>query len=250
MKKFIGICLSLALILGITVNAGATPSTQIWIPSTDVQAYKTFHLGMDNYSTVFRQTQDDGPKAFATDYGLTVGALPFEKLQMEAGIDLFEPTKQPVQFNAKLGVPEKAFGEYFPAIAVGGCNFGTATDNRDPSTNTNYNMVYGVVAKTLPVIGRLSAGYYVGNDKLLLDARGNRANHGVLLSWDRQMPEISDKLWLAVDHQGGNNLLGATSVGGSWNFASNVSVIVGYVFFNDTRITGKNMLTTQLDINF
>jgi len=27
----------------------ATPSTQIWIPSTDIQGFNTYHLGIDNY---------------------------------------------------------------------------------------------------------------------------------------------------------------------------------------------------------
>ena len=30
----------------------ATPSTQIWNPSTDVQSFKTVHLGIDNYYSV------------------------------------------------------------------------------------------------------------------------------------------------------------------------------------------------------
>ena len=52
------------------------------------------------------------------------------------------------------------------------------------------------------MIGRLSAGYFAGNKKVLVDENGNSDEKGVLLSWDRTMTEISDKLWLAVDYQG------------------------------------------------
>src|SRR3990172_6553373 len=66
--------------------ASATPSTQIWIPSTDVQAYKTLHLGIDNYIRV-KRASDGSRWPTAYDVGLTAGRLPFEKLQMEVGID-------------------------------------------------------------------------------------------------------------------------------------------------------------------
>src|SRR5512138_258105 len=86
MKKFIA---TTALAATMTVAAAgaalATPSTQIWIPSTDIQAYKTLHLGIDNY---FRAS--GVPKATSAtrdanvmDVGLTAGVLPFDKLQME-----------------------------------------------------------------------------------------------------------------------------------------------------------------------
>ena len=35
--------------------ANATPSTEIWIPSTDIQKYKTFHLKVDNYVPVKKE---------------------------------------------------------------------------------------------------------------------------------------------------------------------------------------------------
>ena len=43
----------IALVLGLVLLAGtaafATPSTQIWIPSTDIQPYKKLHFGFDQY---------------------------------------------------------------------------------------------------------------------------------------------------------------------------------------------------------
>ncbi|MDP3644483.1 MAG: hypothetical protein Q8S54_14995 [Bacteroidota bacterium] len=245
----------LALIaLVMTINtAKATGSTIIWIPSVDFQAFKTMHLGIDNY---IRTSKDNGVRgAGIYDFGLTFGALHLKKFQIEVGVDYLTMgdnvyDDQPIYFNTKGGFAEGSLFKNSPAIAIGGYNFGTKNNL------TNYNIAYGVIGKTLPIIGRLSVGYYIGNEKLLLDSKGAKANSGVLASWDRPMKEISDKLWLAVDYQGGKNYLGALNLGFSWNFSSNVSVIFGYDIYNDSKTlynstnTNKNTFTTQLDINF
>ena len=248
MKKFTkSLIMATALTIATTGIAMATPSTQIWIPSTDIQAFKTLHLGIDNYIRTSGGGSDVRPNVY--DLGLTAGILPFEKLQMEVGVDYLtvganSVDGNPLSFNAKLGTPEASLFDGSPALAVGGYAFGTKKDLTDT------NIVYGLAAKTLPVVGRLSAGYYVGNDDVLLDKDGNEENDGLLLSWDRTMSEISDKLWVAVDYQGGDNAFGAFSFGASWAFAKNVSVIVGYDIYNDNAVGGEDTFTTQLDINF
>ncbi|GMT47295.1 MAG: hypothetical protein IEMM0007_0861 [bacterium] len=227
--------MALVLFSGI---ANATPSTQIWIPSTDIQPYKIPHYGFDSYIG----TEGNG---IVTNVGLTVGVLPFEKVQMEAGIDYRDADgthDSPMLFNAKLGVPEGVLFEGAPAIAVGGYDFGTEKGVSDS------NIYYGLVAKSFDSIGRLSAGYYVGNDKVLVDIKGEKDNTGILLSWDRTISEVSDKLWAAIDYQGGNNSYGALSFGVAWKFASNVGVIVGYDIYNESSY--KPTATLQLDIDF
>jgi hypothetical protein len=251
LKKF-----SLFTVIGLFTLMGvlkATPSTQIWIPSTDIQAFKTLHLGIDNY--IRTETVDGVRGSTIYDGGLTVGILPFKKLQAEVGADFMTMSDNvydnyPVYFNLKIATPEGSIFKGSPSLAVGAYNFGTKKDL------TNYDIVYGLIAKTIPVVGRLSAGYYYGNDKILLDDKGKKAAGGILLSLDRAMPEISDKLWLAVDYQGGMNYLGALSFGFSWNFSKNVSVIFGYDIYNNTKAlynsvdTNAQTFTTQLDINF
>jgi hypothetical protein len=242
---------SLAMMLVVTAAGAAlaTPSTQIWIPSTDVQGYKTLHLGIDNYI----RTSNRGGFPNLYDIGLTAGILPFEKLQMEVGIDYLDggqggiagsfnelADKHPLYFNGKIGTPEDSLFKFSPALAVGIYNAGTQAGV------TGQNIAYGLVARTLPVIGRLSAGGFHGSETVL----GKNKNNGVLLSWDRTMSEISDKLWLAVDYQGGNSFMGATNFGVSWAFSKNVSVIFGYDIYNRTATGGKNTFTTQVDINF
>ncbi len=246
MKKIVLAFITIALTLLAATAAMATPSTQVWIPSTDIQPYKTLHLNFDTYTRT--STKESNPNLIVV--GPTVGVLPFEKVQGEVGFDYIDSgtnslaDKSPLYFHGKLGTPEDSLFTYSPAIAFGGYNFGTNVGV------TSQNMTYGLLARTLPVIGRLSAGYYVGSEKVLLDENGNKANDGVLLSWDRTMTEISDKLWLAVDYQGGKNMNGALSFGVSWAFAKNVSVIFGYDIYNNIKTGGKNTFTTQVDINF
>jgi hypothetical protein len=242
------------LCMMLTVNsAKATPSTQIWIPSTDIQGFKTFHLGIDNY---IRTRKDNGNRgAGMYDIGLTTGFLPFSKLQGEIGVDFLSMGDKfydnyPFYFNAKIAIPEDSLFQNMPAIAIGVFNIGLKKDL------TDYNIIYGVMAKTLPIVGRISVGYYTGNKKILLDENGKKANSGLLLSWDRVLTEISDKLWVAVDYQGGKNSLAGTSFGLSWAFSKNVSVIFGYDIWNNKKIVynssdlNANSFTTQLDINF
>jgi hypothetical protein len=229
MKKLISSLLGLTVSFVLAGSALATPSTQIWNPSTDIQATGTVHLGIDNYFTA-----DDGSSggyAFPTDVGLTYGALP----GLEIGIDSVLP--QPnlgtssLLANAKYGIPENGL---IPALSVGGFNFG--------SHGLDQNVVYGVAAKAF-TFGRLSAGYFVGNEKALVDPSGNKDNAGVILTWDKQ---ITDKLWACVDYAGTKSALGATFYGGSWNFASNTSLLVAYGTYNSGA---KPTITTQMDIN-
>ncbi|HEB76489.1 MAG TPA: hypothetical protein ENJ04_09080 [Nitrospirae bacterium] len=238
MKVFKVLALSIMALVVFSGIAYATPSTQIWIPSTDIQPYKTPHYGFDSYIG----TSGSG---IVTNIGLTVGVLPFEKVQLEAGIDYRDVDgdhASPMLFNAKLGIPEGVLFAGAPAVAVGGYDFGTDKDVSDS------NIIYGLVAKTFDKIGRLSAGYYTGNDKVLVDINGEKDNTGILLSWDRTISEISDKLWAAVDYQGGDNGYGALSFGVAWKFAPNVGVIVGYDIYNESSY--KPTATLQLDIDF
>jgi hypothetical protein len=219
----------------------ATPSTIIWIPSVDFQGYKSFHLGIDNYSYDFKSGKPSSGGAFPTDLGLTVGILPDSIIQAEVGVDYMTPQLSPWLLNAKIGVPEGALASWAPAVAVGGFGFGFAKNVND------YNILYGMVGKTFPVFGRLEVGYFSGNKNLLVDlSTGNADNSGVLLSWDRQIPEISENLWLAVDYQGTKSSFGALSYGFSWSFSKNVSVIFARDVFNADL---PSAFTMQLDIN-
>jgi len=232
---------TLILFVWCGVRAYATPSTIIWIPSVDIQPYKSFHLGIDNYSLDYKRGTAGSGTAFPTDLGLTVGILPTNAVQAEAGVDYFTPQLSPFMVNAKVGIPEGALADWSPAIVVGGFDFGFKKNA------TDYNIFYGMAGKTFPVLGRLEAGYYDGNKNLLVDAATGRAdNNGILLSWDRQMNEISEHLWIAIDYQSGRSVFGAFSYGFAWAFSKNVSVIFARDVFNAGIASA---FTLQLDIN-
>lgn len=245
-----------AFVVGLLMVAGGafgTPSTQIWIPSTDIQSYLNPHLGWDIYQNAY----GDG---LVSNGGITVGVLPFKKVGMEIGVDYRDINgthANPIYFNAKIGLPEDGFFQNMPAFAIGGYDFGLKKNL------TSYNLVYGLVAKTFGKIGRLAAGGYkgaVGVDakKLFFVASkgydtitGNSIkvdDVGFLASWDRTLREISDKLWIGVDFQSGDNGYGAASVGLAWSFSPNTSVILGYDFYNDIKAL-KPTFTLQFDVN-
>lgn len=228
------------LIMAMNNFVSATPSTQIWIPSTDVQGFLNPHFGWDVYLT-------NTGTGTVSNGGITMGVLPFKKVGLEVGIDyrdLSGDHRYPVYFNAKLGTPEDAFFKYMPAIAVGGFDFGTK------DSFSNYNVTYGLIARTFPVVGRLSVGGYtgLGPDNLWTSSKGKVENSGVLASLDRTMTEISSKLWIGIDYMSGKNWYGGLSFGASWNWAPNVSTIIGYDIWNDKDLE-KPTVTFQVDIN-
>lgn len=246
MKSVKSLLTAVAVVAMACGSAMATPSTQIWIPSTDVKGFKEVNIGIDNYMR-FSPAANAGVNTY--DVGVTVGVLPLENFKIEVGVDYMTDNtagsamaKHPANLNFKGGIPEDAFFKGMPAVAAGMFGINTASDP------LSANVAYGLVAKTFPVIGRLSVGGYNGAERSL----GVNSNNGLLASWDRTISEISDKLWLAVDYQGGNNFLGALSVGGSWAFSKQVSLIVGANVYNPAQVTlygGKPTFTTQLDIN-
>jgi hypothetical protein len=230
--------------------AMATSSSTFWTPMTlDIQPYGVLHWGVDNYFTAFRKT-NDGAGAFPTDAGLTVGLLPFDKFQMEVGIDVLEPSDDPVFFNLKMGSPEGTLFPGSPALEAGIINAGTKRGV------TNYNIGYAVIGKTIPGLGRLSVGPYVGNSKVLVDAQGKKENTGFMVGFDRGFMPVKDaqgnefnRLVLAADYASGKNALGAGGFGLYYYFTKDISLLTGPVWFNEEAINGKWKWSIQLDIN-
>jgi hypothetical protein len=97
-------------------------------------------------------------------------------------------------------------------------------------------------------LGRLSVGYFSGNDQLLVNADGRSDNEGVFAAWERTMTEISDKLWLCVEYMGTESSYGSWSVGASWKFAPDVSMIGGYTAYNNENLVSTATLQLDIDI--
>jgi hypothetical protein len=258
---------TLILLIVAAGTALATPTTQIWIPSTDVQPFLVGHIDLDNY---FRSARNPAggrdPNTF--DFGFLIGVLPYQKVQLELGFDYLamaqNPNDQhPWSGNIKLATPEDSMFDFSPAIAVGIYNARPVAEieaQDAPRVTSGQNIFYGLVAKTVPAIGpvpslgRFSAGYYRGSERALVDnnnlAVAKADNTGLLLSWDRTMKEISDKLWFGVDYMGGDNIDGSVNVGFSWRFTDKIYVIFGYDIHTHKSLSGENTFTTQVDIDF
>ncbi len=238
--------------------AYATPSTHIWVPSTDIQPYKKVHVTGDFYFPVDKKDNNGNRVYVGEVYGLTFSLLsddpqknPLGKIMAETGFDYKKGygsslDTYPWYFHFKFGLPEDAYFKNMPAFAVGAYDIGIR------SRVTNFNVWYFKLAKTLGLgrlnLGRFSAGYFRGNGRLLRDKNGLRDNSGPMLAWERTLSEISDKLWLCVDYQATQSSYGALNAGFAWKFTNNISTIIGYDIYNNRNLT--DTVTFQLDIEF
>jgi hypothetical protein len=213
-------------VFALTLPAAATPSTLIWIPSTDIQPTGKTHFGIDNYFTV-KPLNGASTGAFTTPtYGLTWGGKNFE-----FGIDYVASQDKPLYFNFKYLVAGKKPTDL--NVAVGVYNVGQAS-------STNQEIKYALTSITDNNGWRYTLGYGWGRKEVL------GADHNMVLAGiDKQ---LNDKWWVAVDYQGGKSSMGALSFGVGYTFAPNASVILGYNIYNDRNL--RNTVTTQLDINF
>jgi hypothetical protein len=288
MKRFVPFTLfSLFVCLVTAGTASATPSTTYWTPATsDVQPFNVWHLGVDNYFRLYQTQAEVGNPSVAccalpTDVGLTVGVLPFEKINMEVGIDYLGPATfahrelqsigHSVLFNAKLGTPEGAFfGSWFPALNLGIFNVGTKSDV------TSMNIMDFLVGKTLGPFGRIHGGGYYGNPgSVLMNKNGcvpgsphsvfcapgqtapDHQNAGGMVGYDYGFWPVKDKAgneynkWVfAADYASGRNYIGGGGFGMYHYFTKDISLLSGPVWFNDPAINGRWKWTVQLDINF
>ncbi len=255
------LAVALAL-LGSSRPAHATPSTEIWIPSVDLQPFLVPHLNFDTYVRL-QSEPGGGRKAPLWLFGPTMGLLPWEKLQLEVGFDLIwqglnPADRYPIYFHAKLGTPEDSMFKWSPALVIGIYNAGVKKDV------TTQDIGYVLAGRTIWKLGRFSFGYFYANRNNHIfpgnfDAVPSTANHGFLAAWDRQMSEISKRLTLIVDYQGSRSWLGAVNFGLQWAFTDDISMIVAYdLYTNRTHyataagpqlVPGRDTLTVQIDIN-
>lgn len=223
----------------------ATPSTTYWTTATaDVQGFGVFHITYDSY------TKDDSD--FPTDYGLTVGVLPFEKFNIELGFDVMEPSDDPLFFNAKGGMPEGAIFEGSPAWSLGVWGIGTEADV------TDYHILHGAVTKSLGQFGRIHLGGYYGlTDTLeITSSDGDGDRGGFMIGYDYGFWPVTqggaefNRFVFAADFMSGENALGGGGAGLYCYFTPDISLLTGPVWFVDDDLNGEWKWTLQLDINF
>lgn len=235
------------------VPAHATPSTTVWAEGTaSIQGFLVPHVTYDTYFWKGVVAGAAGSPIYPVTTGLTMGVLPFDKVNMEVGFDLSLPSEDPLLLNAKIGTPEDALFAGSPAIGVGVMGIGT----KDGATN--YDVVYGQVQKSLPWGGFISVGGYygAGAESLFTNSDGDVVRAGFMggiaapdivlnLSWLK-------KIVLTADVQTGKNVFGAIGVAPSFYFTDTISLLTGPVFFLDGKAQpgGRDVLWTfQLDID-
>lgn len=232
--------------------AQATPSTVWWTPATTyVQPYGVPHITYDTYFGELGY--------YPVDTGIQIGILPFEKLQAEVGFDLNYTvpgyTKGGFLLNAKLGLPEGAFGEWFPGISAGIYGVGLQTDKNKPGQN-NYDILHAEIGKTLGSFGSLVVGGYTGNKKLLLDETGAKANTGFMAAYvspDVPLGRVGlDKINFFADLQTGKSAFGGWGPGIGLYFTPAIDILTGPVFFLNDKVQpggSKMMWSVQLDVD-
>ena len=234
--------------------ASATPSSTYWAPSVATcQAKYVPHITYDTYYGKGTPPPGLGAPTYPIDTGLTMGILPWDKVQSEVGYDTLLPSSNPVFFllNGKLCTTESSLFKGSPAIGGGIYNVGFK------KKVTNYNILYVMAQKTLPFGGYVSAGLYHGtNDVLFTNSDGKIVKTGAILG--AASPDINvglkglKKVLVVGDVQTGKNVFGAGGFGVELYFNDYIDLIVGPVFFIDKALQpgGKRTLwTTQLDVD-
>lgn len=242
MRYYLSVITGLVLVLS-AYMAVATPSTTYWTPAvSDVQAFGVWHIGVDNYFTMDKTLASGDQGDFPTDLGITVGVLPFKRIQMEVGVDALYPSDHPYYFNAKIGTPENAWFSRSPAVNLGIFNVGTER------SETDYNMLDFVIGATLPWgLGRIHAGGYTGNKEVLISGESDEEASGWMVGYDRFL--IKDKVLFAADYASGRNAIGGGGAGIYYFITKDISLLAGPVWFNDKELNGDTKWTVQLDIN-
>jgi hypothetical protein len=234
----------------------ATPSTTFWTPATTyVQPFAVPHITYDTYFN------DKG--GYPIDTGLTIGVLPFEKLQAEIGFDAFLPYKGffaepagPFLLNAKLGIPDGAFGRWFPGISAGIFGLGL-------TKGTAFHILHGEVSKALPIGTLVAGGYYgAGKEALWTGSDGTVRRAGGMGAF--VTPDIVlnlqglNKVNFFADVMTGKNVFGGGGGGIGIYFTPAIDILTGPVFFFDKALQppyppageGSAMMwTVQLDVD-
>jgi hypothetical protein len=232
----------------------ATPSTTYWAPSVATcQAKYVPHVTYDTYYGKGTPPPGAGAPTYPIDTGLTMGVLPWDKVQAEVGYDVLLPSANPMAayLNGKVCTPESSLFKGSPAISGGIYNAGFHKDL------TNYNALYLTVQKSLPVGGYISAGLYHGmSDTLFTNSDGKVVKTGAMVGWASPDVKIGvkglQKLVFAADIQTGKNVLGGGGGGVYFFFNDYISLLVGPVFYTDDKLQpggSKHLWTTQLDVD-
>lgn len=232
----------LVLLVGIASvpsAALAAPSAQVTIPSTDTQSVGTVHLA----PVTVTSTLPAHPALHSL--GLTAGLLGARGLGIEAGGDLDYLAGSEARFGGsfsadlKLALRNGALFKGSPSVAVGIYQLGVSKPN----------VIYVLMARNFGSLGRLSIGGFDGNSSVLVGPGNQPDNVGIMVSWDRSLNEVADGLWIGLDYQSTQSLVGAVSAGIYWTFRRGVSLAVNYSAFFHWHAGCPPFLTAELEFD-
>ncbi|MBM3501675.1 MAG: hypothetical protein FJX74_23730, partial [Armatimonadetes bacterium] len=203
MRALVNIVSGLAALL-VAACAAATPSTIIYIPSTDTCPQGTVHLDYDTLFTVGQGADNSNATSIGAVYGLTD--------RLEIGFDYLTNTTNPILGNAKY----KVWNDEQFTVSVGAWLLG------DEGT-TGANQVYGLASYNSDA-GRFALGFAHGSRETL----GTDENQ-LWLSYDKA---LDAKWWVGADYVSGDSPMGSLNLGVGYAVADNVSMILGYDFYN------------------
>ena len=239
-----------AALLATAQAAWATPSTVYWTPATAyTQPYLVPHLTYDTYVAEKGGLQND--------YGLTVGVIPGDKIQGEAGYDIFLPgayVKNSLQLNGKVSLAEGAYAKWQPGVSLGLMGVGFKKDI------SNQDILHLDLSKATPY-GSIGAGLYTGlGSKALWTGSNGKVNRsGVMFSYVSPDLVIDrpglNKIDFTADLATGKNAFGAVGGGVVIYFTPAIDLITGPVWFLDSKLYKANagtdfMWTFQIDVDF
>ncbi|MBM3473637.1 MAG: hypothetical protein FJX75_10245 [Armatimonadetes bacterium] len=216
--RILAICVGLPVASTSLVNA--TPSTIIYIPSTDTLAKGTVHLDYDTLFTVGRGKGNSTAASIGALYGVTD--------RLEVGLDYLTSTGNPLVGNAKY----KVWNDDRFAVAVGAWLLG------DEGT-TGVNQVYGLASYNCKD-GRFAAGFAHGSKTTL-----GTDEDQFWLSYDKV---LNDRWWVGADYVSGDSAMGSLNLGVGYTLADNVSMILGCDLYNASG--ANDTVTVQLDASF
>ncbi len=252
LKILITTCLITAcLFMGVLPQMGAEPTGAYWtVCNTDVVDTHTTNICVVNYFQLFHHHSEQ-PEMWPIDVGLTYGLFTWNDMKAEIGIDYITPTRDPVYFNAKVGIDEEKLFPYSPGMSVGIFDVGTKTHGPN---KTNQDIVNVCFSKSLPdammIGGRVTVGGFGGNHAM------GKNRVGVMLAYNRAFCAVKDasgteynKWGFIADYATGKNTGGGGGFGVTCNFTPTINITTGPTWFNDHTINGSWQWTIQLSVS-
>ena len=225
-----------AILLLTSIPLFATPSGLTWIPNTDTQAKKVWHLDADTYIYSTNPTGATANAPFVEE-----GVLYGVSSRVEAGIDYAAgfvnapgARVSPLLLNAKYQFVTPST-KYPVAFAVGAYNV-------SPLKAANAQLLYVNGSYSFnKSLSRVTFGGYTGRKSVI-----GSDNSGYLLGVEDNIR----KWWLTADYQSGENLYGAWNGGVGYNLTPKLLVFAGYDHYNSpTTVGAKSSVNVQVDIN-